>query len=362
MRITDCQIFLVEISQTEPLAPYRSHLRISDWTTKAIVRLETDNGLIGWGEHNQNFLPNIDISQQSVEAQDFIIGWEPYDLEKYHRENPFESRLRCGIEMAMWDLIGKDNALPLYKLLGGKVRERIELAACMGIQSYERAGDMARWYVEQGYTTLKTKAGADAEEDFEMVRGVRDAVGDQLKLRIDPNRAYSNEEAADLAIRLEPFELEYFEQPIMAEPLSDAKWLRDQTTTPIALNESVEGPDSVMAILEADAAEFILPDTHTAGGILPCVKIGHLAEAANIPTIMHCGHDLGLKTAAMLHICAAMPAYSMPNDCTYYGLSDDILTAMIAIDRGTMTVPELPGLGVIVDDEKVMKYQTSNPS
>ncbi len=362
MIITACQIYLVEIKQTEPLAPYRSHIRTSDWTTKAIVRLETDNGLVGWGEHNQNFLPGIDIGHQNQQAREFIIGWDPYDIEKFHIENPFEFRLRCGVEMAMWDLIGKDNGQPLYKLLGGKVRDRVELAACMGIQSYERAGEMARWYVDQGYTALKTKAGADAEEDFEMVRGVRDAVGDKLKLRIDPNRAYSKEEAAELAVRLEPYELEYFEQPIMAEPLSDANWLRKQTATPIALNESVEGPESVMAILEADAAEFILPDTHTAGGILPCVKIGHIAEAAGIPTIMHCGHDLGLKTAAMLHICSALPAYNMPNDCTYYGLSDDILSTLIPIDRGTMLAPELPGLGVEVDEEKVQKYQTDTPS
>ena len=362
MRINQCQIFLVEIRQTEPLAPYRSHIRTSDWTTKAIVKLTTDTGLIGWGEHNQNFLPDIDINRQNRDAEEFIIGWDPYDLEKYHLDNPFEPRLRCGIEMAMWDLIGKDNSQPLYKLLGGKVREHVELAACMGIQSYERAGEMARWYVEQGYTALKTKAGSDANEDFEMVRGVRDAVGDKLKLRIDPNRAYSNQKAADLAIRLEPYQLEYFEQPIMAEPLSDAKWLRDQTTTPIALNESVEGPDSVIRILEADAAEFILPDTHTAGGILPCVKIGHLAEAAQIPVIMHCGHDLGLKTAAMLHICSAMPAYNMPNDCTYYGLSDDILETLLPITQGTMKAPELPGLGVVVDEEKIKKYDTTTPS
>ncbi len=356
MRINNCQILLVEISQTKPLAPYRSHIRTSDWTTKAIVRLETENGLIGWGEHNQNFLPDIDMNEQNRKASEFITGWDPYEVERYHLENPFEPRLRCGVEMAMWDLIGKDNGQPLYKLLGGKVRDRVELAACMGIQTYERAGEMARWYVEQGYTTLKTKAGADADEDFEMVRGVRDAVGSKLKLRIDPNRAYSTEDAANLAIRLEPFELEYFEQPIMAEPLSDAKWLRDQTTTPIALNESVEGPESVMQIFEADAAEFILPDTHTAGGVLPCVKIGHLAEAAGIPAIMHWGHDLGLKTAAMLHICSALPAYNMPNDCTYYGLSDDILEDFIPIDRGTMTAPELPGLGVVVDEAKVRKY------
>ena len=357
MHITQCQIYLVEIKQTSPLAPYRSHIRTTDTTTKAIVELTTDTGIVGWGEHNQNFLDGISIENQNIAATEFIDGWDPYNIEQFHVENPFETRLRCGLEMAMWDIIGKDNNLPLYKMLGGKVRERIALAACMGIQSYERAGEMARWYVEQGFTTLQTKAGSDAQEDLDMVRGIRDAVGDQLKLRIDPNRAYSNEEAAELGRALEPYNLEYFEQPIMADPLTDAAWLRTQTSTPIALNESVEEPDSVLAILAIDAAEYILPDTHIAGGILPCVKIGHIAQAASMPTIMHCGHDLGLKTAAMLHIASACPAYSLANDCTYYGLSDDITSEMIPIDQGHMTVPETPGLGVDIVKEKVLKYQ-----
>jgi len=324
------------------------------------VRLTTDNGITGWGEHNQNFLEGIDIDQQSRDAREFINGWDPYALELFHQQNPFDTRLRCGLEMAMWDILGKANNLPLYKMLGGKVRERIALAACMGIQNYEKAGEMARWYVEQGFTTLKTKAGSDAQEDLDMVRGVRDAIGDQLKLRIDPNRAYSNEEAAELGRALEPYDLEYFEQPIMADPLTDATWLRQQTSTPIALNESVEEPDSVLKILAADAADFILPDTHIAGGILPCVKIGHIAEAAKMQTIMHCGHDLGLKTAAMLHIAAACPAYSMANDCTYYGLADDITDEMIPIDHGHMLVPEGPGLGIDVILDKVLKYQVCN--
>src|SRR5206468_12376005 len=138
------------------------------------------------------------------------------------------------------------------------VRERVEVAACMGIQSYGRAKEMAVWYVEQGFGTLKTKAGAEMREDLEMVRGIRDGVGDKLKLRIDPNRAYSPQQALELARQLEPYNLEYFEQPIPAEPLTDATWLRRQTRVPIALNESVIGPASVLDILRADAAAFIL--------------------------------------------------------------------------------------------------------
>ncbi|MGH7127438.1 MAG: mandelate racemase/muconate lactonizing enzyme family protein, partial [Planctomycetaceae bacterium] len=178
-----------------------------------------------------------------------------------------------------------------------------------------------------------------------------------LKLRIDPNRAYSPVEAAELAKRLEEYDLEYFEQPIPAEPLADAAWLRQQTRTPIALNESVTDPASAWDILRQNAAAFLLPDTYTAGGIWPCVKIGHVCEAAGVPCIMHCGHDLGPKTAAMLHVAAACPAYSLPNDCTYYGLEDDIITDPFQIVRGRIALPDKPGLGIEGDPEKLRRYK-----
>jgi L-alanine-DL-glutamate epimerase-like enolase superfamily enzyme len=289
-------------------------------------------------------------------ARDWLIGRDPQNIAAFHRDCPFESRLKSGLELALWDICGQAAGLPVAVLLGGILRPRIELAACMGIQTYERAGEMAKWYVEQGFTTLKTKAGSDLREDVEMVRGVRDAVGDKLQLRIDPNRAYSREQGARLAKELEQYNLQYLEQPIPAEPLSDATWLREQSRTPIALNESVVDPASVLAILQAGAAAFILPDTHIAGGILPCVNIGRLCEAAGIPCIMHCGHDLGPKTAAMLHVAAACPAYSLANDSTYYGLVDDIICERLVIERGTMAVPLTPGLGIAGDPERISRY------
>jgi len=181
-------------------------------------------------------------------------------------------------------------------------------------------------------------------------------VGDRIKLRIDPNPAYSVEQAAELARRLEEYNLEYLEQPIMAEPLADAAWLRRQSRTPIALNESVTDPASVWQILRADAAAFILPDTPQAGGIWPCVKIGHVCEAAGVPCIMHCGHDLGPKTAAMVHVAAACPAYSLANDSTYYGLVEDVCVEPLPIVRGKIAVPNRPGLGVECDPEKLRRY------
>jgi L-alanine-DL-glutamate epimerase-like enolase superfamily enzyme len=357
VRVTKVAVNVVEVPQLPPLAPYRSHVRASSTTRSAIIRVDTDDGLTGWGEHNINFLPEISARTMEQQAREWLVGREAQNIARFHQECPFESRLKSGIELALWDICGKVVGLPVAVLLGGILRERVEVAACMGIQSYERAKEMAAWYVEQGFGSLKTKAGADLHEDLEMVRGVRDAVGDRLKLRIDPNRAYSPQQAAELCRQLEQYDLQYLEQPIPAEPLSDAAWLRQQTRVPIALNESVVGPASVLEILQAGAAEFILPDTHIAGGILPSVTIGRICEAAGIPCIMHCGHDLGPKTAAMLHVAAACPAYSLANDTTYYGLEDDIITERFAIERGTIAVPTKPGLGIEGDPERLARYK-----
>ncbi len=356
MKITRVSVTVVEVPQVPPVAPYRSHVRTSSTSRSAIVRVEIDEGLVGWGEHNVNFLPGVSARRMEAEAGAWLAGRDPLNIELYHRECPFETRLKSGVEMALWDVRGKAAGVPLAVLLGGIVRPEVELAACMGIQPYARAGEIARHYVEQGFTTLKTKAGSDMQEDLDMVRGVRDAVGDRLKLRIDPNRAYTPQQAAELAKRLEEHGLEYLEQPIPAEPLSDAVWLRGQTRTPIALNESVTGPESVWEILKAGAAAFVLPDTPQAGGILPCVKIGHLCEAAGVPCIMHCGHDMGPKTAAMVHVAAACPAYALANDSTYYGLESDITVEPLAIVRGRIAVPTKPGLGVEGDKELLARY------
>lgn len=356
MRVTNVSVVVVEVPQIAPIAPYRSHVRSSSTTQSGIVRIDTDQGLTGWGEFNVNFLPNLSGRGMTDEAQ-WLVGRDPQNLAAFHRDCPLETRLKSGLELALWDIAGKAVGLPVAALLGGVIRPRVALAACMGIQSYERAGEIATYYVEQGYGTLKTKAGADMTEDLEMVRGIRDAIGDRLKLRIDPNRAYTPAQAAELAKRLEPYDLEYLEQPISAEPLSDASWLRNQSRTPIALNESVIGPASVIDILRADAAAFILPDTHIAGGILPCVSIGRICEAAGLPCIMHCGHDLGPKTAAMLHVAAACSAYSLANDSTYYGLEDDVITERFEIEHGTIAVPTKPGLGVEGDPSRIARYK-----
>src|SRR5262249_41069559 len=162
-----------------------------------------------------------------------------FDVERWYAENALgSSHLASAVEMAMWDLIGKAARQPLYKLLGGAVRRKVELAACMGIRPYDEGKAIARRDLAGGFTAPKTKAGPRAEEDLDMVRGIRDGVGDRLKLRIDPNQGYAPEVAFPLARDLEGYGLEYLEQPMPLGLIADAARLRRQTRTPIALNES----------------------------------------------------------------------------------------------------------------------------
>jgi L-Ala-D/L-Glu epimerase len=139
--------------------------------------------------------------------------------------------------------------------------------------------------------------------------------------------------------------------------IGESARLRRQTTTPLALNESVTTPEVVLQILQLRAADVLLPDTYQCGGILAVKKVAGLCEAARVPCVFHCAHDLGLKTAAMLHVVASSPGFTLANDCTYYGLEDDIITPLHRIESGCMTVPDGPGLGVAVDEAKLAKYR-----
>jgi L-alanine-DL-glutamate epimerase-like enolase superfamily enzyme len=357
MKITTLSALRVRIPQIAPIAPYQNRYRPGTHKEALLVRLETDAGLVGWGETPDDWINHSFEGTPEDRLRQQVLGRDPFDLEAWYAENTLGTFLASAVEMAMYDLIGHATRQPLYKLLGGAVRKQIELAACMGIRPYAEAKAIARQYVEQGFTTLKTKAGRDAQEDLEMVRGIRDGVGDRLKLRIDPNMGYSPDVALQLARDLEKYNLEYFEQPMHLTLIAESARMRRQTRTPLALNESVTTPEVVLQILQLHAADVLLPDTYQCGGILAVKKEADLCEAAGIPCVFHCAHDLGLKTAAMLHVVASTPAFTLANDCTYYGLESDILTSPHVIDKGRMNVPEGPGLGVTVDEAKLANYR-----
>ena len=360
MKITALESFLVEIPQKYPIAPYRSRYRCCSATQSLLIRIETDCGTVGWGEAPELSISPRWMGDEAVTLRKQLIGRDPTDINLLYREwNLDGGYVQSCVEMAVWDIVGKARGQPLFELLGGLVRPRIELAACMGIRPPQEAADIAQRYVEWGFTTMKTKAGRSPDEDLAYVKAIRGAVGDRLRLRIDPNTAYSPSICYQMAKQLEPYHLEYFEQPMAADMIEESARIRRLTDTPLALNESVTTPQAVQRILDLDAAAVLLPDTYQCGGIQAVKDIADLAGAAGIPCVMHCAHDLGPKTAAMLHLVASTPSFSLANDCTYYGLEDDVITEPFQIDRGSMKPPMGPGLGIEVDPAKVRRYQVA---
>lgn len=360
MRITAVDTFIIDVPQNYPVAPYQSRYVATSRTGALLVRIETDQGHTGWGEspqlmafHNQKPF----TGREAELLRPLLLGRDATAIEALYADvglkDPY---LQSAVEMACWDALGKLCGQPLYRLLGGLYREEVEVACCMGLRPPAEAAEIARGYVAAGYGTLKMKGGRSAEEDLSIVRAIREAVGDKLKLRVDPNTGYSPEAALQLARDFEPYDLEYFEQPMPANLIAESARLRTMTKTPLALNESVTTLASVQEILEKKAAEFLLPDTYQCGGLWACKLIGDWSAAAGVKCIFHCAHDFGLKTAAMLHVVASSPNFPLANDCTYYGLESDILATPFHINRGRIAVPHAPGLGVTVDMEKLRKY------
>ena len=359
MKIANIQTSVVDVPQKYPIAPYQSRYRAASSTQAVIFRMETDAGIIGWGEAPQRYLGERIAERVGHELTDQLVGRDPTAIEEMYAEWGLDGGyVQSGVEMAMWDILGKVCKQPLYRLLGGMYRREIELAACMGIRPPKEAAEIAKLYVEMGFSTMKCKAGRDPDEDLAYVRGIRDAVGDQLKLRIDPNTGYSPDVTLQLAKDLEPHNLEYFEQPMPADLLEDSARIRGLTTTPLALNESVTTMQAVRDILDKNAAAVLLPDTYQCGGLWAVKLIVDVAASAGAGCVMHCAHDLGPKTAAMLHLVAATPNFSLANDCTYYGLEDDVISEPFQIEHGKLTVPESPGLGIEVDLDKITKYRS----
>ncbi len=370
MKIVNVDTFLVQVPLKWPVGPYQTRYSPLANASSLLVRLVTDAGVVGWGETPQDLLGQPFSGQEADKLRPHLLGKDPTAIAAMYadwgltdldasRKLPFQ---QSAVEMAMWDILGKVCNKPVYALLGGLYREEVELAACMGIRPPNEAAEIAKHYVELGYSTLKTKAGRDPEEDLAMVRAIRDAVGDRLRLRIDPNMGYSPEIAQQLAIDLQPFNLEYFEQPMAAESIDDSARIRKLTKTPLALNESVTTLESVHTILDLDAADVILPDTFPCGGVWAVKLIAEVASSAGIPCVMHCCWDLGPKTAAMLHLVASTPNFSLANDCTYYGQDGDVIKEPFRIRNGYMSVPTKPGLGFEVDDGQLRRFVVSSSS
>lgn len=332
-------------------------------TTRLIVQVHTADGTVGIGE-------TICLWEfvEPVLARTIIplaLGEDACDIERlckkiegagyYHHIRALVAAL-AGFEMALWDIVGKQAGMPLYKLWGGAYRNPIPMIAYLQANDPQQIAAETEAAIEQGFETIKVKIGMSPESDLEIVKAAREAAP-QAKLRADVNGAWTIGTAKRMLRKLEPFDLEYVEQPLPLADLLGHANLRKLFSTPIALDESAYTIQDVLAIIRAEAADVILLDPHQAGGLHRCRKAAAIAEAAGLPVTLHSGAELGISTAAYLHLAASIPNLMLAVDNQQPNLTDDIVDTPHQIERGSLAVPSGVGLGMTLNVEKLAQHR-----
>jgi muconate cycloisomerase len=260
-----------------------------------------------------------------------------------------------GYEMALFDLAGKALGVPLYRLFGGAYRDRVPVSRCSGRMTPEDAAVTARAAVAQGYRVLKMKATAD-DPLVERLAAIRDAVGDELRVNIDPNERFHQPfRLVELAGRIRDAGLrnvECFESPFNQRNLDWYVLARQKLDTPLALH--LGAPRDVAEAIKREACDWL----NLGGPLVNVYKLAGLAEAAGIPTWHGSGVGLGPSEAAYAHICAACKSMTLTSDiCGETLRVDDLIREPLVFAGGHVQVPQGPGLGVELDEEAVERYR-----
>jgi len=334
-------------------------------TENAVVEVQTDEGITGIGEvcsiwDRKGRGQSEDINDLLADA---LIGRDPFRINEItalmesllHRSYP----AKAGIEMALYDIVGKTLNTPVYNLLGGQVRERVLLSHSLSMGTPNEVAAQASNLAEQGYQTLKAKIGMDLQEDLKTVKAIRARVGDKITLRVDANMGWSSAKEAVRCIKLlEEFDLELVEQPVHFSDLEGLRFVREHVDVPIMADESVWTPDDALACIRARAVDIFNVYVSEAGGIGHAARIFAIAETARLPCTVGGMPELGIGTAAQAHLAFAMRNLGYAGDVNGFVYhSDDIIVEELQIKDGYLYPPVGPGLGVTVDFEKVRKYQ-----
>lgn len=336
---------------------------------RTILELITDEGIVGLGE-----VGGGDQRGALQKLKPRVIGMNPFHLELikikvlrsvYYISN---SRLYAAIEMACMDIQGKASGRSLSDLIGGSVRSQIPMIGYL-FWRYDRPGgghdttaeDLANYCVELhetlGVKAMKLKAGVQKpEEEARVLELCRKNLGDDFGLRIDPNGLWSVATAVKVGRRLEALNIEYFEDP--AWGIEGNASVRKQVRIPIATNMYPNKFDDLGPAIQLGAVDIVLTDLHYWEGPRGVKDLCAVCSTFNLGVAMHSGSEFGVELAAMLHTASTIPAMSFAGDAHYHYLTDDIIEGgLMKYENGCIKVPEGPGLGVALDEDKMRFYE-----
>jgi D-galactarolactone cycloisomerase len=375
MKITNIRSHVLEARLSEPFAYSRAWY---DTRTAHIVEIETDQGLVGWGEC---YGPARMTAAVVESVASWLNGEDP--LRTDHLWRTIYARLRdhgqkgvviqglSGIDIALWDIKGKHFGVPVHQLLGGTVRSEIQ-AYATGLYR-RKSGDPVRYlaneaagYVAEGFSAVKLKVGFGIEEDVATTRAVREAIGAKVALMVDANHAYDGIAAIRLGRMIEPYQIGWFEEPVPPEDIAGHLAVKAATSIPVAGGECEFTRHGFRELLVARALDIVQPDTCAAGGLSECKKIADMAEAFGVRYNPHVW-GTGVAIAASLQLLAVLPPHTPTSlnplepmlefDRTEHPIRQAILKEPIEHVKGVVRVPNGPGLGIEIDREALARFK-----
>jgi len=368
---------ITDIRATTVAVPLEAPIRTSNgahWGkfVRTIVEVETDTGIVGLGEMGGGG-ESAELAFRGLKG--YLVGHDPFDLEAlwYKICNPTASlynnrtQLHAAIEFACLDIMGKALGLPVYDLLGGKLRDEVGFASYLFFRydDPDRGGEIrtadqllaeAKALKERcGFRAHKLKSGVfPPDYELELFRALAHEFPED-SVRFDPNAALSVEEAIRFGQAIEDLRNDYYEDPTWG--LNGMRRVREAVRIPTATNTVVINFEQLAANILNPAVDVILLDTTFWGGIRPCIKAAGICGAFQLGIAVHSSGELGIQLATMLHLGAVLPNLVFTADAHYHHLLDDVIVGgPMHYKNGAIAVPNGPGLGVELDREKLEQY------
>jgi muconate cycloisomerase len=382
LQIIGCEVFKVGLPSR------REHTWASKMTTPighhAVVRVDTDEGISGWGEapaiatwggSSMRYYGETPETVRHI-VHDYLIprlaGADPMNVGSAHgfmdevvKGHPYA---KAAVDVALHDITGKALGVPVYVLLGGAHRDRIEVAHSLGIMEVDRCIAEAEQAVAEGATTIKCKTGLDARRDLELVHKLRDSLGSQVAIRVDANEGYKTvDEAVSVGRAHEADGIFIYEQPVAgARALGQ---VAARVATPVMADESAWTAEDIVELAKLDAAACFSCYVTKPGGLHRARRQAEVASTLGMYCDIGGSIEMGIGNAANLQLGAALESAVLPSVCPvtkpagepgpevagiYY--TDDIVCESFEFADGHVSVPQEPGLGIEVDQEKLRHY------
>jgi muconate cycloisomerase len=327
-----------------------------------LVEVETDEGVVGIGESTATTPVDGTLAiLRSVSEE--LVGGSVFDVERllhqvrclgsFNHMPWFANMVLAGIEMALWDAIGKAMGRPVYQLMGGAYRQEIDYFGFLQGDTADELARSAEEMVAAGYDVIYTKVGRGAERDMENVTAVREVIGDR-RLRLDANQAWDVATAIRMIERLGRFEPEFVEQPTPGHSIPALKQVKETVGVAIAADQCVFTPADVYEICRQRAADLIVLSPHETGGLLAFKKAAAVAESAGIAICLHGQSVTGITDCAQHQVGLTLPNLTDGNQIMHQLLVEDVIAAPDITPReGRIGLLERPGLGFELDRDAV---------